>query len=215
MPNTDEPNEIQLTVGDVATRALCVTMRWQHDRYVHHVDAINRGERQRVLTTIDDHTDNTDNTDHLDQDAPESPPVDASAWPANGALQQVSHQQWGERAALLGLGSAGRSHWSVAVEADDTQPLAIRFDFACRCSDTPAWLGNSYRWHESLGQPTDNDASTLTWTIGDAKLIFQQGDPQTQIQCPQPHGRAVVVRSKTFPVSGEVTFRWAYRIRYV
>jgi hypothetical protein len=76
----------------------------------------------------------------------------AQAWPPSPALQQLHLEARGEkrRVALL-VGMAGRSHWSLSVEAAEA-PMALLFDAACRISGGAHSLGSRYRalrgtWH--------------------------------------------------------------------
>jgi len=45
-------------------------------------------------------------------------------------------------AALVGVGQAGRSHYSASVTAEAGGTL--RFEVACRISGEPGWLGSTY-----------------------------------------------------------------------
>ncbi|MEL6110685.1 MAG: hypothetical protein AAFU85_32160, partial [Planctomycetota bacterium] len=67
---------------------------------------------------------------------------DDASWPATPPLQQLSVETIDEREVALGVGSAGTSHWSVSVEPTEAGFL---FDWACRTSETPGFLGSSYR----------------------------------------------------------------------
>ncbi len=74
-----------------------------------------------------------------------------SLWPSSPPIQQVGSQDvpatTRESSPALpapvwfGLGMAGRSHWSVSIQPDET---GVRFDWACRVGGTPAWLGITY-----------------------------------------------------------------------
>jgi len=66
-------------------------------------------------------------------------------WPSSPPLQELSceRQGTGRDVALL-VGMAGKSHWSVSVEAD-VASQRLRFDVACRTHVRPVWLGSSYR----------------------------------------------------------------------
>lgn len=92
---------------------------------------------------------------------------DHEDWPASPPVQEISRERIGDRDCLLGVGRAGKSHWSISVETlpplDATDPTAalasdtsvsvkpfplgsgLRFDIACRCPKAPGWLGSTYR----------------------------------------------------------------------
>lgn len=67
-------------------------------------------------------------------------------WPASPPIQQLSLESIHGSPTLLGVGQAGKSHWSISVEAMriDTKP-SLKFDVACRCRELPNWLGSSYQ----------------------------------------------------------------------
>ena len=66
-------------------------------------------------------------------------------WPASPVLVELSRIQTAHGAAILGVGLAGRSHFSASIAADPTAPDRIRFEIACRYNERPVWLGSTYR----------------------------------------------------------------------
>lgn len=66
-------------------------------------------------------------------------------WPASPALTEVSLVGAAGRPAIVGLGLAGRSHFSVSVAAHPDRPDTLLFEVACRIQEPPAWLGSTYR----------------------------------------------------------------------
>ena len=67
---------------------------------------------------------------------------DDASWPSTPPLQQLSIETIDGRDVALGVGSAGTSHWSVSVEPFE---VGFVFDWACRTSETPGFLGSTYR----------------------------------------------------------------------
>jgi hypothetical protein len=65
-------------------------------------------------------------------------------WPPSPPLQSLhlEDRPGGIRIAML-VGMAGRSHWSMSVEADRTHSRLL-FDVACRVFEEPVWLGSRY-----------------------------------------------------------------------
>ncbi len=68
---------------------------------------------------------------------------DTDPWPPSPPLQNfhLEHRSGGITVALA-VGMAGRSHWSLAVEALPSGEF--RFDAACRTGEMPLWLGSTY-----------------------------------------------------------------------
>jgi hypothetical protein len=66
-------------------------------------------------------------------------------WPMSPALTEVSLVEAAGRPVILGLGLAGRSHFSVSVAAHPQLPDTLLFEVACRIQEPPGWLGSTYR----------------------------------------------------------------------
>ena len=66
-------------------------------------------------------------------------------WPLSPALTEVSLVDAAGRPAVLGLGLAGRSHFSLSVAAHPDRPDTLLFEVACRIQEPPGWLGSTYR----------------------------------------------------------------------
>jgi hypothetical protein len=70
------------------------------------------------------------------------PSTKETAWPAFPPLQELAQECHSDMEVLLGVGMAGRSHWSVSIDCrQQAQQPAIVFDFACRLSGSPTFLG--------------------------------------------------------------------------
>ena len=68
-------------------------------------------------------------------------------WPASPVLVELSQLQTAHGPAILGVGLAGRSHFSASIGADPHHPDRVRFEIACRCNEPPVWLGSCYDGH--------------------------------------------------------------------
>lgn len=66
-------------------------------------------------------------------------------WPASPPLVEVSLAATSNGAAILGVGRAGRSHYSLAIAACPGTADTLLFDVACRIHEPPHWLGSSYQ----------------------------------------------------------------------
>jgi len=77
---------------------------------------------------------------------------DNDDWPASPPIQQLSLESIHGAPTLLGVGQAGKSHWSISVESStlDSKP-ALKFDLACRCRAQPFWLGSTYERSHIMG----------------------------------------------------------------
>jgi len=95
-------------------------------------------------------------------------------WPASPVLVELSAVALprpgtaGGRA-LVGVGLAGRSHFSAAIAPDPDRPGAIRFEIACRLTEPPGWLGSTYRVGGRIVQVVPREATgtlprTVSWS---------------------------------------------------
>jgi hypothetical protein len=59
-------------------------------------------------------------------------------------LVELSRLEAPHGPALLGVGLAGRSHFSASIGPAPGRADSIRFEFACRVTEPPGWLGSTY-----------------------------------------------------------------------
>lgn len=99
------------------------------------------------------------------------PPADDPRWPASPVLVELSqvHVPGGRATggpAIVGVGLAGRSHFSASVAIDPDDADKIRFEIACRLHEPPVWLGSTYRRGDRLIRLTAvDDAPVLPRTV--------------------------------------------------
>jgi hypothetical protein len=137
--------------------------------------------------------------------------IDTQDWPPSPVLQQMDRCDLNDhRKALVGVGSCGTSHWSLAVECDAAG--GFWFDVACRAKTPPAFLGSSYE----LATPQSHqecDPQGAIYHLGSGR--------QLTIHCSQPDSwvsqetepQRLVIRPTTSPTSWPVTVRWKYRLQ--
>jgi len=90
-------------------------------------------------------------------------------WPPSPPLQQLSLENQNGRDVALLVGMAGRSHWSLSVEALEDE---IRFDAACRAHESPDWIGSRYAIrHPAAGLAVHADTGTRVVTADDELRI--------------------------------------------
>ncbi|TWU58470.1 hypothetical protein Poly51_12480 [Rubripirellula tenax] len=115
----NKPANVSMTTPD---GRMSVEFRWIRDRFVHRVfvDEIEVGH-------------STDGDGEMD-------------WPPSPPIQQLSLENIGGKPAILGVGAAGRGHWSISVEAlDSLENPGLKFDLACRCPGEAGLLASTYR----------------------------------------------------------------------
>ena len=88
---------------------MLLTFRWLGDRYGHVLEIDERSVAESI-----------------DGDSQDS-------WPPSAPVQQLTLETLHGKPVLLGVGAAGRSHWSVSVEAIERDGVpGFSFDWACR-----------------------------------------------------------------------------------
>jgi hypothetical protein len=114
------PAPVILTIGPVT-----VTFTWSGDRWSHRVTLADGGA-----------------WDSLEGPRPED---GDGRWPASPVLVELSRIETALGPAILGVGLAGRSHFSASIGPDPAGSPGVRFEIACRCHEGPLWLGSTYR----------------------------------------------------------------------
>ncbi|MFN9273613.1 MAG: hypothetical protein ACK6DO_11380 [Planctomycetia bacterium] len=117
---------LTLAIGPVT-----VAFSWAHDRWSHRVTLRDGRTWQSI----------------------EGPPADGDPrWPASPVIVEHTRLQTPRGDAVLGVGLAGRSHFSACVGPDPHDPDRALFEIACRSNEPPVWLGSTY--HGPAGPTT-------------------------------------------------------------
>jgi len=113
------PAPLSLSIGTVT-----VSFTWSGDRWSHRVSIAGGGTWESV----------------------EGPREDGDErWPASPVLVELSRIDTAGGPAILGVGLAGRSHFSASLGPDPSAADGARFEIACRFNEPPVWLGSTYR----------------------------------------------------------------------
>ena len=137
---------VQLATGPTAA-----AFTWNGDRWAHR---ITTGEAT-IWTSLDG----------------PCPPANDPRWPASPVLVELSRVSVprGDAAggqAIVGVGLAGRSHFSASIAPDPHDAGVIRFEIACRLHEPPGWIGSTYRQGDRLFRLTPlDDSTTLPRTV--------------------------------------------------
>jgi hypothetical protein len=74
-----------------------------------------------------------------------APPAADPRWPASPVLVEVSLVEAAGGPAVVGVGLAGRSHFSLCITAHPAGGERLLCEAACRIHDPAGWLGSTYR----------------------------------------------------------------------
>jgi hypothetical protein len=100
-----------------------VTFHWIGDRWAHDVAV----EGREVWRSV------------------EGPRIDGDdRWPAAPALVELAPVETPLGLMILGVGLAGRSHFSASIGPAPDRDGEVRFEIACRVVEQPVWLGSTY-----------------------------------------------------------------------
>lgn len=140
MPGADSRPPLTLTVADLTVRFM-----WRDDRWVHDVTRTDGACWRSVEGGAGD-----------------------PRWPASPVLVELSRLGASPGPAILGVGLAGRSHFSASVGPDPAHPDRLRFDIACRVNEPPLRLGSTYAGPRGLvrigpGVAAERPPATVQW----------------------------------------------------
>lgn len=120
-----------LTLATADRGQLAVEYRWADGVFRHRVRRLDASDQQLA-----------------EWDAVMTGPHEG--WPASPPIQEISLQSTPQgQSCLLGVGRAGRCHWSLSVQPwsegrAGEGGTGVLFDIACRCPESPQWLGSTY-----------------------------------------------------------------------
>ena len=136
--------------------------------------------------------------------------TDTQDWPASPPLQQLDAcPRSDQRQGLVGLGAAGTSCWSLAVESDAQGGLS--FDVACRANMPPAFVGSTYELVVPAAH-CERSATGLTGDLPDGRQWHLQGGQRDGAVHCQIDAPLVVIQPVTIPHTWPATIRWKYRL---
>lgn len=133
---------VSLTLGRTTLR-----FTWQHDRWAHEILCPD-GTVWRSLEGA-------------------SAAGGDPRWPASPVLVELSRLEGPHGPALLGVGLAGRSHFSASIGPGPAGADQARFECACRVLEPPGWLGSTYAGPAGVVRivpvATDQPPATVQW----------------------------------------------------
>jgi hypothetical protein len=172
LPITMQPHDTRSPISRPPVRldagSTAAVFTWVGDRWTHRITTGGDGE--------------ADGWTSLDGPSP----ADDPRWPASPVLVELSRVKLSRvdlpraapagGSAMVGVGLAGRSHFSASMAPDPEVANSIRFEIACRLHEPPLWLGSTYRTGGLLFHLTALDeVTTLPRTVVWAYSIGPQG----------------------------------------
>lgn len=113
-------DSFHLSIGTEECRAE-TAFRWEDDRFSHAI-RIELGQQSWELLSLEGNS--------------EQP------WPLSPSIQDLYREYRDGTDVLLGVGMAGKTHFSVSVESNQLDTL--RFEFACKVVGRPEFVGTTY-----------------------------------------------------------------------
>ncbi len=117
-------------------------------------------------------------------------------WPPSPPLQSLAIEERGEQTVALAVGMAGGAHWSASIETLP-EPLALRFDYACRLNEEPAFLGSTFRIAETIPEQA---VSAMDFVGGKQELAA---------------GSLRITSDPPIASNSVLVARWQFTLRYV
>ena len=163
---------------------LLVQCVWIKDRFQHSLffeDEV--GERTLLLSSIEG--------------------TDVDDWPPSPPLQEIMESESKDGACLLGVGMAGKSHWSVAIEASRNEPK-MTWDTACRVTQSVGSLSSSYR----IEQEYRSLENAIRILCGKVQIDIERTD--NGIMSLDAQQKTACVRPQIVAENTPATIRWRY-----
>ena len=132
-------------------------------------------------------------------------------FPASATMQEVSLHELPTGAAILGVGMAGKGHWSASysVETHEEQP-SIKCDLACLLKQLQTdgqWLGSTYLIGD--GVAVEHQGSTVRFSVEGHSFTLVADDAYALIEIAEQ--QIQIVPSKLSD-SKTVATRWLFSI---
>ena len=134
---------------------------------------------------------------------------DQQTWPASPPLQDISHHDLPGGEAILGVGMAGKSHWSASVSVQEND--ALFFDMACLIKSPDAVVGSQYAVGDGVEIETADDKVYLKF--GNTKIAIEPllKDTQQTILCSDSATVTMQPAADLAGVTGSI--RWCFHMR--
>lgn len=130
-------------------------------------------------------------------------------WPPSPPFQECLEQRIGEDTIVLATGMAGKTHWSMSVEADDSPALVC--DVACRTGTPPTEVGSQFVIQLEEVE-TDKDALLIRGQAFTARVVTLPVDEISATIATQTDPTGVVIRPTFEDSALPCTIRWKYRL---
>ena len=134
---------------------------------------------------------------------------DQDVFPASSALQEINLHELPTGQAVLGVGMAGKGHWSASysVETVDEQP-AIKCDLACLLKQLNAdgqWLGSTYSANENVS--VQHDGPQIRFSLNNQSFTLTADCNFASIEVDK---RRIQIVPTKFSDSKTVATRWVF-----
>ncbi len=116
-------------------------------------------------------------------------------WPPSPPLQSLAIEERSEQMVALAVGMAGGAHWSVSVETLP-EPLALRFDYACRLNEAADFLGSTFGFAETISEQAISVTDLAGGTVDIASGLLR------------------VTADPPITASSVMVARWQFTLRY-
>ncbi|SMP46889.1 hypothetical protein SAMN06265222_102191 [Neorhodopirellula lusitana] len=186
--STTTPPSHRLATSD---ERLSVAFHWRKDRYDHVIAWMEGTNNFSLFRSINGSA--------------------SEDWPASPAIQQLSTETIEDRVTILGVGCSGTNHYSVSVQALDSEAgvPVIQFDWAVRLSKElendeavaacEAWLGTTYQ--AASGRKKPPATATCRFMAAEGVNLAT-----TKANGPSLH------RLSPPSITGVKTIQWSYQI---
>jgi len=190
---------------------LRVVFTWQLDRWEHVIEPI--GDAERIGDIAGREHDRSEPAAMAWRSVSALPVADPR-WPASPVLVELTAVPAPRGTSLVGLGLAGRSHFSASLGPDPEDARSLRFDLACRTAE-PGWLGTTYAACGTAKPEGHEPASGIVLEPLPGSILEPPGTCRVSAgNGPLPPAMPLIrILPANPPDRFPATVRWSYRVR--
>ena len=134
-------------------------------------------------------------------------------WPDAPPVQDVHFEDRGTSQVLLGLGMAGKSHYSVSIGSNLRDEL--KFEFACHVKEKPGFLGTVYSFAQaSTGFHHSIKQGIIDQVISQDEHSLTEFESVAETDSLQNRAGLRVTPRTAYDGSASQTIQWGFSIRF-
>ena len=104
-------------------------------------------------------------------------------FPSSPPIQQLHTQDINGAPVMLGVGMAGRGHWSASISLQDENGTSLLFQYAANVRGEPGWLGCSWSLANGMSAKRNDQTSELVLSGSQLAAVAFTIRPHMPVGC--------------------------------